>query len=133
MLRKLILGLAISLFQQAVIDCPSCIVVAQTAGTHSNTLTWAASASTVTGYNVYKFAGVCAGTPLASFTKVATNISALTFTDSGLADGATNCYFVTAVSATGESQSSGTLQLTSPIYTANTNPGPPGKPVVSSQ
>ena len=132
MFGKIVLATAFFLFQQAVIDCPSCIVVAQTS-THSNTLTWTASASTVTGYNVYKFAGVCAGTPLASFTKVATNITALTFTDSGLADGAVNCYFVTAVSATGESQSSGTQQLTSPIYTANTNPGPPGKPVVSSQ
>lgn len=105
----------------------------QAQGTHSNTISWAASASTVTGYNVYKFAGVCSGTSLTSFTRVANGITALTFTDSGLADGAVNCYFVTAINATGESQSSGTLQVTSPIFTANANPAPPGKPAASSQ
>jgi hypothetical protein len=111
--------------------------ISQSQAAHSNTITWAASTSTVSGYNVYRFAGACAGTPLASFTRLtATPITVLTYTDSGMADGAVNCYYVTAVgtdAAKTESQSSGTLQLTSPIFTANVAPTPTGRPSSSSQ
>jgi hypothetical protein len=112
-----------------------CVASAQTV--HSNTIKWAASTGTVSGYNVYRFAGTCAGTPLTSFTKLtATPISALTFTDSGMVDGAVNCYYVTAVgtdAAKTESQSSGTLQLVTPTFTANIAPPPAGSPSGSVQ
>jgi len=115
--------------------CITSVAAAQT--THSNVIAWTASTGIVSGYNVYKFAGSCAGTPLTSFTKLtATPVTVLTFTDSGMADGATNCYYVTAVGTDAnhtESQSSGTLQCTSPVFTANIAPPPPGKPSSTSQ
>ena len=104
---------------------------------HSNTITWAASTGTVSGYNVYRFAGACVGTPLSSFTRLnPTPITALTWTDSGMADGAVNCYYIAAVgtdAAKTESQSSGTWQATTPTFTANVAPPPPGRPAGSSQ
>jgi hypothetical protein len=106
-------------------------------GTHSNTLTWTASTGTVAGYNVYRFAGGCAGVSLSSFTKLtATPVIALTFTDSGMVDGAVNCYYVTAVGtdvAKTESQSSGTVQCVTPTFTANVAPPPAGKPTAAVQ
>lgn len=112
-------------------------VLAQTAPVHSNTISWAASTGTISGYNVYRFVGSCAGVPLSSFTKLTvTPITALTYTDSGMADGAVNCYYVTAVGtdpAKTESQSSGTLQCTTPVFTANVAPPPAGKPSSTSQ
>src|SRR5258708_35632963 len=114
-----------------------CAGAARAQTTHSNTLNWAPSTATVAGYNVYRFAGPCAGTPLSSFTRLTlTPITALTFTDTGMADGAVNCYYITAVGtdpAKTESQSSGTEQCVTPTFTANLAPPPPGKPTSSSQ
>ena len=101
---------------------------------HSNAFTWTASTSAgIVGYNVYKFAGACS--PTAAFTKLtATPQTALSFTDSGMADGAVNCYYVTAVNSSGlESITSGTIQCNTPIFTADAHPLPPGKPVPTVQ
>ena len=110
---------------------------AQAQAAHQNTIAWTAPTVTVAGYNVYRFAGACTGTPLSSFTRLtATPITALTYTDSGMADGAVNCYYVTAVGTDAnktESQSSGTEQCTTPTFTANVAPPPPGKPTVAVQ
>jgi|SRR5882724_5221151 len=115
-----------------------CVTSAQAQTPHSNTITWPASTGTVSGYNVYRFVGSCTGTPLSSFTRLnpAPVTVLLTWTDSGMADGAVNCYYVTAVgtdAAKTESQSSGTLQCVTPMFTANVAPPPPGRPVGSSQ
>lgn len=106
--------------------------VAQAA--HTVTLSWTAPVSgTPTGYNVYKLAGVC-GPSLPNFTKLnSAPITALTFTDTGLADGVTACYQVTAVYPTGESGSSGALQITTSIFTATVVLTPPGAPSASVQ
>lgn len=90
---------------------------AQTPGNRKVTLSWTPVA-TATGYNVYKnLTGGCGGSP--TFMKItATPITATTFSESGLADGVTRCYYVTAVNAAGESTPSGTVQITTPIYTA---------------
>lgn len=113
-----------------------CAVSAQAQTVHSNTFAWTASTGTVAGYNVYRFAGSCVGTPLSSFTKLsAAPQTALTFTDSGMADGAVNCYYVTAVGTDAnktESQSSGTLQCVTPTFTANVAPPPAGRPVATA-
>lgn len=104
---------------------------------HSNTIRWTASTSTVAGYNVYRYQGGCNGTPLSNFTKLTTTpITVLTYTDTGMLDGAVNCYYVTAVGTDAgktESQSSGTVQVMSPIFTANIAPAPAGSPTVSVQ
>ena len=119
----------------AFILCYTTSASAQTV--HSNTITWAASTGTVSGYNVYRFAGACVGTPLSSFTRLnPTPITVLTWTDSGMADGSVNCYYVTAVgtdTAKTESQSSGTLLCVTPTFTANVAPPPPGKPTGAVQ
>lgn len=65
----------------------------QAQATHSTVFTWTASTSTGATYNAYKQAA-CAG----PFVKINTApITGLTFTDSGMADGETNCYLFTAV------------------------------------
>ena len=101
---------------------------------HQNTITWLAPVgSTPTGYNMYRFAGPC-GQPLSAFTRLnATPLTALSFTDSGMSDGAVNCYQVTAVYPTGESGSSGALQATTPTFTATVVLTPPGAPSTVSQ
>lgn len=105
--------------------------VAQAA--HQNVISWVASASTnVTGYNVYRASGSCT----AAFTKLTPNpITALTFTDTGMADGAVNCYLVTAVSPGGESPQSmsQTVLLTTPTVTASVVPAPPGATTATAQ
>lgn len=109
--------------------------VAAAQGAHTITLNWIAPVATPapTGYNVYKFAGAC-GPPLTQFTKLtATPITALTFTDSGIADGVTACYQVTAVYAAGESGSSGALQVTTTTFTATVVLTPPGSPTATQQ
>jgi len=94
---------------------------------HSVTLSWSPSSSTgVTGYNVYRFVGACG--PTVAFTKLASTTTALTYVDSAVTAGATYCYTVTAVSVGGESTNAGTWQAVIPIYTAPTNPAPPGTP-----
>lgn len=98
---------------------------------HSNTMTWTAPTGvTVTGYNVYRAAGSCTAT----FTKLtSTPITALTFTDSGLADGAINCYYVSSVNASGETPQSmcPMLLLTTPTSVAALTPPPPARPAVT--
>jgi hypothetical protein len=84
-------------------------------GTHGVTLTWGA-VTNATGYNVYKAQAACAG---ATFAKVtAMPLTATTFSETGYPDGATRCFYVTAVNAAGESTPSGTIQITTPAYTA---------------
>lgn len=64
---------------------------------HSATLTWVASTSTVSGYNVYR--GSVSGGP---YTLVNTSlITALTFTDSSVAAGQTYFYVTTSVDGSG--------------------------------
>lgn len=88
---------------------------AQTPGNRTVSLSWPA-VPTATGYNVYKVQGPCAG---GTFNKItATPITAPTFMETGLADGVTRCYRVTAVNAAGESTPSGTIEITTPTYTA---------------
>jgi fibronectin type 3 domain-containing protein len=88
------------------------------AAVHKNTLSWAASTTPSATYNVYK-AGSCAGT----FTRVNTvPITTPTFVDSGMADGAVNCYYVTAVApGMGESPQSNFVLATTPT----SQPAPP--------
>jgi hypothetical protein len=78
---------------------------------HSVDLSWAASTSSVTGYNVYR--GGVSGGP---YTRINANIdSGITFTDSGVQAGQTYFYTVTAVDSTGiESARSNEVQAVIP-------------------
>jgi hypothetical protein len=65
--------------------------------THSATLSWTASTSTVSGYNVYR--GSVSGGP---YTLVNTSlVTLLTFTDSAVQSGQTYFYVTTAVDGSG--------------------------------
>jgi hypothetical protein len=65
-------------------------------------------------YNVYKDHG-CTGTFAVLNTAP---VTVLTFTDTGMADGECNAYRVTSVNAGGESDPTGSVQLTTPTFTA---------------
>src|SRR5262245_51384566 len=86
-MRKLVFLFGVLLFSVQIVSAA-----------HQNVLSWTAQVgSTPTGYNLYRFVGPC-GQPLTAFTKLnPTPLTALTFTDSGMSDGAVNCYQVTAV------------------------------------
>jgi hypothetical protein len=93
-------------------------------GARSVTINWTASPSSgVTGYNVYKASTACSG---ATFAKAnSTPITGLSYSETGLADGVTRCYYVTALSATAESGPSSTIQITTPTITASNTLLPP--------
>lgn len=99
--------------------------------THQNVITWTVSpTSGVTGYNVYRAPVSCSGT----FVKItATPTIALTFTDTGLAAAAVNCYYITAVAPGGESAPSAAVLVTSPTLVPSTVPQPPGTSSASAQ
>jgi len=83
------------------------------APTHTVTLTWTASSSTgVSGYNVYRaiFASSCG-----AYRKIngATLVSAMTYTDSAVTDGANYCYATTAVDS--NNQESGYSNVVSDV------------------
>jgi len=64
---------------------------------HSATLSWTASTSTVTGYNVYR--GTVSGGP---YTKInSLLVAAVTYTDSTVQSGTTYYYVMTAVDSSG--------------------------------
>jgi fibronectin type 3 domain-containing protein len=65
---------------------------------HSVVLTWAASTSSVAGYNVYR--GTVSGGP---YTKINSSlITGLTYTDSTVVSGTTYYYVATAVDSSGD-------------------------------
>jgi hypothetical protein len=105
------------------------------AGTpHSVTLSWTApspvgGSGTVSGYNVYRALGVAgAAVSTLAFTKINTALDALlTYTDGGVAAGATYSYCVTTVdSQGGESACSGAATAVVP-----TNPNAPSAPLIT--
>ena len=75
---------------------PQPVLAAQVA-THSVTLTWTASTSTVSGYNVYR--STVTGTGYAKLN--AALIAGLSYVDSTVSAGATYYYVATAVDGTG--------------------------------
>jgi Cep192 domain 4 len=78
---------------------------------HSVDVNWAASTSTVAGYNVYR--GTASGGPYSKINS--TLITGLTYTDSTVSSGATYYYVVTAVAADGtESSFSSQVQAVIP-------------------
>jgi titin len=83
-----------------------------TGGSGSVSLSWAAPSSNggspITGYDVYR--GTSPGGE--SATPLATNVSARSFTDTGLTNGTTYYYTVTAVNAVGQSPQSGEASAT---------------------
>ncbi len=100
---------------------------------HSVTLSWTApspvgGSGTASGYNIYRAAGAASAAATLTFTKINTALnSGVTFTDAGVAAGATYSYCVTTVdSAGGESACSG-------VTTANvpTNPNAPSAPLIT--
>ena len=78
---------------------------------HSVALSWTASTSTVTGYNVYR--GTVSGGP---YTKINSSlITGLTYTDSTVASGTQYYYVATAVDSSGnESVDSGAVSAIVP-------------------
>jgi fibronectin type 3 domain-containing protein len=79
--------------------------------THSVTLTWTASASTVSGYNVYKSS--VSGGPYAKVNS--TLVVATTYVDSAVSSGQIYYYVVTSVDSTGvESAYSAEVSATVP-------------------
>lgn len=99
------------------------------AQSHQVALSWAASSATsITGYNVYRLAGNCpASVNLSLFTKLtSTPVTTTSFTDTNVTAGSTYCYAATTVASGGESGANGTLQATIPIFTASAIPAPPG-------
>jgi hypothetical protein len=95
---------------------------------HQVVLTWVASTSTVTGYNVYRLAGVCpASVSMPAFTKLTTTpVTTLTYTDTAVTAGSTYCYAITSVATGGEGSPNGTLQVAIPLFTVSAIPNPPG-------
>lgn len=79
--------------------------LAATAGNAQVSLTWnppvSDGGSTITGYNVYR-----------NDTMIATNIPSTSYTDTGLTNGDTDTYQVTAVNAVGQSQPSNSVSAT---------------------
>jgi fibronectin type 3 domain-containing protein len=65
--------------------------------THSTTLSWGASSSTVVGYNVYS--GSVSGGPYNKLTS--SPVAVLTYKDSSVQSGKTYFYVVTAVNSSG--------------------------------
>ena len=98
--------------------------LAATAGSASVSLSWSAPVSdggaAITGYNVYR--GTTSGGE--SGTPVATNVSALSFTDTGLTNGTTYYYQVAALNSAGLSPQSSQAFATPQIVQA-TAPGAP--------
>lgn len=83
------------------------------ASAHQTVLNWSASGTTGATYNVYK-QPACTG----SFTKAATGLTVLTWTDTGLADGAVTCYYITAQApGAAESSPSNTIKAITPSST----------------
>ena len=101
---------------------------------HSVTLAWTApspvgGSGTVSGYNIYRAAGVAsAAASTLTFSKINTALnSGLTFTDAGVAAGATYSYCVTTVdSLGGESACSAAAAANVP-----TNPNAPSAPLIT--
>lgn len=94
---------------------------------HSVTLAWGASpdaaANPALAYNVYRASGVCpTGTP-AGFTKIASAVNALTYSDASMNPGI-YCYYITAALNGAESSPSN-------LVVAAILPLPPGSLVVS--
>jgi fibronectin type 3 domain-containing protein len=98
--------------------------LAATAGSVSVSLSWAAPGSNggaaITGYNVYR--GTSAGGE--SATPVATNVTAASFTDTGLTNGTTYYYTVAAVNSAGTSPPSNEASAT-PMAVQATVPSAP--------
>lgn len=70
---------------------------------HSVTLTWTASTSTgITGYNVYRNTTTTNSCSLTEAFLVGVG-NVLTYTDTAVTNGASYCYYVTALSSGGES------------------------------
>jgi len=77
---------------------------------HSATLTWSASTSTVSGYNIYRSTVSGSG-----YTKINSSlVSALTYTDSTVQGGTTYFYVTTSVDS-GGSESSFSNEVTANI------------------
>ena len=100
---------------------------------HSVTLSWTApspvgGSGTVSGFNVYRAAGIASAAATLTFSKINTALNpGVTYTDAGVAAGAAYSYCVTTVdSAGGESACSG-------VTTANvpTNPNAPSAPLIT--
>ena len=72
-------------------------------------LTWNAVPG-ATGYRIYRAEGISGGTP----TRIANNITARTYTDSGLTNGTTYRYTVRAVNNVGEGTASDEVSVTTP-------------------
>jgi hypothetical protein len=93
------------------------LVLANTPGKHSVTLSWTASTTPGVTYNLYRgsAAGVCSGTP----TPYASGIVGTQYTDTAnLTDGQTIYYNVAAVKGGAESACDGELQVLIPVLPA---------------
>jgi hypothetical protein len=75
---------------------------------HNAVLAWS-EADAGTTFNVYRAPAACSTGP--TFTKVATGLSVLTYTDTPLIAGQAYCYQVTAVIGTSESVASNQVQV----------------------
>src|SRR5258708_6812857 len=102
--------------------------LAATAGSGSVSLSWAAPASNggaaITGYNVYR--GTSSGGE--SATPVATNVTAASFTDTGLTNGTTYYYTVAAVNSAGTSPPSNEASPTPTAVQPTVPSAPPSPP-----
>ena len=110
---------------------------AQTA--HSNVLSWGASSTPGAQYKIYKDHG-CTGTfTLLTATPLATTV--LTYTDTGMADGECNAYYVTAIGAPGSNigestqQESTVMKVVTPSLISTGSPlaAPPSAPAFKAQ
>lgn len=76
-------------------------------------LNWAASSTSGVTYNVYRLAASCPNGDT-GFTKIASGLPSVAFTDSSVSAGVTYCYYVTADDPSGESSPSNAIQETIP-------------------
>lgn len=86
---------------------------AQTAPTHSVTLTWSDPNPAGATYTIYRATGLCSGTPV--FSKLATALTAKTYPDLTVTPG-NYCYTVTATEGGVESPQSVPAAATVPAF-----------------
>ncbi len=95
-MRKIFVGIIL-----AVVLLLATSAAPQTGSSHSVALNWTASSDAAgnptLAYNVYRLVGACPSGAPTGFTKVASSVTTVSYTDTAVSVGNTYCYYVTSV------------------------------------